>query len=417
MARRLVLFVTVSLLLGAEGLLAAGSNAQWLGTLWTKGSVAVGRAKAYNGGTILPGDVITTGNDASAWIRFRSPASTIMLANSEAVVGRSTLGPSLELRRGTLVVDKSAMDAMRVAIPGGFVLVRGDEQFPAQCELALVGNSSMVSVKGGRAEIHGAGKPVVLHAGQAARMEAGGQQGGPPVAGKVFRETPEGVLLPQGQEGQEIPLKLDQEINWNDVIRTLRVGRAQLLLLDGTTLNFGCCSSTRIVKHDPQAQQTTIELSVGTVQADVKEITTPGGKFQLNTKHAVIGVIDTSFVVETDDMKTRVCGVSGTTEVKSTNPNNPKTVILHKDECTVVWSGLAPADPVLSPAETASLMNQTSLPGAAGGGVLAAGGAAGGVGGGIGNTTIVLVAAGTGAGVGIVYWATRGEAPVSPSVP
>jgi hypothetical protein len=148
----------------------------------------------------------------------------------------------------------------------------------------------------------------------------------------------------------------------------------------------------------------------------VKEITTPGGKFQLNTKNAVIGVIDTSFVVETDDTKTRVCGVSGTTEVKSTNPNNPKTVKLHKDECTVVWSGLAPTDPVYSPAETASLMNQTSLPGAAGGGVLAAGGASGGVG--IGKTTsIVLVAAGTGAGVGIVYWAVSSGAPVSPSAP
>jgi ferric-dicitrate binding protein FerR (iron transport regulator) len=377
--------------------------------------VAIGRAKAYNGATVLPGDVITTSNDSSAWIRFRSPASTIMLANTEAVVGKSTLGPSLELRRGTLVVDKSAMDAMRVAIPGGFVLVRGNEQFPAQCELALVGNSSTVSVKGGRAEIYGAGEPVILHAGQAARMEAGGQQGGAQVAGKVFKEIPEGVLLRQGQ-GEEIPLKLDQEIDWNDVIHTMRVGRAQLLLLDGTTLNYGCCSATRIVKHDPKAQQTSIELSVGKVLAEVKEITTPGGKFQLNTKNAVIGVIDTSFVVETDDTKTRVCGVSGTTEVKSTNPNNPKTVKLHKNECTVVWAGMAPTDPVYSPAETASLMSQTGIQGATAAGIPVPGGAAGGVGIGM-NTRIALVAIPTGAAIGIVYWATSGGAPVSPSVP
>ena len=136
------------------------------------------------------------------------------------------------------------------------------------------------------------------------------------MAGKIDRELPSGTIQRVGQT-EELPLRLNEVIDWNDLIRTLDAGRAQITLLDGSLLNVGARSVIKIVKHDPQAQQTEIEMTLGKMQAQVQKITTPGGKFELTTKSAVIGTIDTSYVAETDGNRTRVCGVEGSTLVKS----------------------------------------------------------------------------------------------------
>jgi ferric-dicitrate binding protein FerR (iron transport regulator) len=337
--------------------------------------------------------VITTYEGASAWVRFRSPASAILLADTQVVVLDSDSMPNFLLRRGTMVLKDA--DPVQVTVRGAYVMVKGDPQSGAECEMAALGNDATVSVKQGLAEIHGQGEPVILHAGQSARVEAG-PQGGQQVAGKISREIPQGVIQRQG-ETQELPLKLHAVINWNDLVKTLQAGRAQILLLDGSTLNVGARSEIRILKHDPQAQQTELELTMGTVQANVKKITTPGGKFQLHTKSAVIGTIDTSYVASTDDKgTTTVCGVTGTTLVKSDDPNVKQTVTLTHGQCTKVLKGLAPTAPVLSLALMSSLMGSTGV-GLAGGLSTAAivgivGGAAAG---GAAAAGIVLATAGT----------------------
>lgn len=204
-------------------------------------------------------------------------------------------------------------------------------------------------------------------------------------------------------------------IDWNDLIRTLDAGRAQITLLDGSLLNVGARSVIKIVKHDPQAQQTEIEMTLGKMQAQVQKITTPGGKFELTTKSAVIGTIDTSYVAETDGNRTRVCGVEGSTLVK-TDPNITKTVTLHKNECTVVVLGGAPSDPVFSPGEVASLLNATSLPGAATlGGATTTTAAAGG----LSHGTLIWIAAGSAAAAGgiIAGVVLSGGTPTSRTTP
>jgi hypothetical protein len=117
---------------------------------------------------------------------------------------------------------------------------------------------------------------------------------------------------------------------------------------------------------------------MGKLQANVAKITAPGGKFELRTRSAVIGTIDTAFVAETDGNQTRVCGVEGTTLVQSSDPNITKSVRLHKNECTIILPGGAPTDPVLNPSEVASMLSQTNIFGAAaaGAGGLAVGGTA-----------------------------------------
>lgn len=300
-------WIAILVLAGIGNLQAAGPDGQWLGVLWTKGFVSVGDARVSSGTTVLPGDVIRTSSGASAWLRFRSPASTILMADTQVTLLASNSTASLLLQRGTVVVDEQVADPVRVAVPGGFVLVKGDSKTGAECEMATAGDAATVSVRRGLAEMHDAkGAPVVLHAGESGRMEAG-PEGNEPVAGKINRVMPQGVIQRVGQT-QELPLQLNQVVDWNDLVRTLQEGRAQIVLVDGSTLNIGVRSEIRVVKHDPQAQQTQVELAMGRVQANVQKITAPGGKFQLHTKSAVIGTIDTAFVAETDDKGTRVCG-------------------------------------------------------------------------------------------------------------
>lgn len=201
-------------------------------------------------------------------------------------------------------------------------------------------------------------------------------------------------------------MELNQIIDWNDLVRTLQAGRAQILLVDHSTLNVGARSEIRILKHDAQGQQTQIEMTTGSIEANVQKITAPGGKFQLHTKSAVIGTIDTAFVAETDDKGTRVCGVEGTTLVGSSDPNITKTVKLHKNECTYVPLGGAPTDPVVSPGEMATLLSQTAIQ-EVGGGIL-----------GISGHTLLLgtivVAGAAGLITGIVLATSGSSSPTTP---
>jgi ferric-dicitrate binding protein FerR (iron transport regulator) len=375
MKRSLWVISAAILLAGASSLMGAGPDNQWVGVLWTKGAVSVGDAQVSSGTTVLPGDVITTDHGAAAWIRFRQAAATTMMGDTQLTLLASNSAPSFLLRHGSIIVDEKVVDPVQISVPGGYVLVKGDPQTGAECEMASIDNGSTVSVKRGLAEIHGPGAPVILHPGQSARVEAN-PDGGEPIAGKINKVIPQGQIQRQGLT-QELPLSLNQPVDWNDLIRTLQSGRAQITLLDGSTLNLGARSELKVVKHDPQAQQTQLELTVGKLEANVQKITAPGGKFQLRSKSAVIGTIDTAFVAYVDGDTTKVCGVEGTTLVESSDPNIHKSVRLHRNECTVIVPGAAPTDPVLDPAEMADLLNQTAITGAEMAGAGAGAGAGG----------------------------------------
>jgi len=357
--RRRLLPIAILLLAGTPALKSAGPEATWIGVLWTKGPVSVGDAKVSSGTTVLPRDVITTAEGASAWIRFRSPASAIMLADTRVAVLGSNPLPSLLLQRGTLVLDEKVADPVQITLPGGFVLVQGDPQSGAECEMAAAGNAATVSVKRGVSEVHSQGAPVILHPGQSTRLNAG-QSSAQPVAGKIGKEIPEATTQHEGQT-QEVPLVLNEVINWNDVVRTAQAAKALITLIDGSSLGVGLRSTVKVVKHDPQAQQTEIELTSGRVQASVQKITSPGGKFEVRTKNAVIGTNEGSFVVVADEKGTRACGVDGVTEVKSADPNVSKQERLRRNMCAYLVLGGPPSEPVLSPSEVASILNDTVI--------------------------------------------------------
>jgi ferric-dicitrate binding protein FerR (iron transport regulator) len=340
----------------------------------------------------------------------------MLLADTQVTLLASDAVPSFLLRHGSVVIDEKVADPVQIAVPGGYVLVKGDPQTGAECEMASIDNGSTVSVKRGIAEIHGQGAPVILHPGQSARVEAS-PEGGQPVAGKINKVIPQGQIQREGQSA-ELPLSLNQQINWNDLVRTLQTGRAQITLLDGTTLNVGARSELKVIKHDPQTQQTELELTVGKLEANVQKITAPGGKFQLRSKSALIGTIDTAFVAWVEGDKTRVCGVEGTTLVQSSDPNIHKDVKLHRHECTIILPGAPPTDPVLDPSLMGNLLGQTAINGSE----IAGAGAGAGAGGlAIGGSTLPWVWVGVGLGAaaggavaGIVLTNSGTSSPVNP---
>ena len=116
------------------------------------------------------------------------------------------------------------------------------------------------------------------------------QNPAPAVAGEVTREVPQGTVQRQG--AKETPLALKDPVDWNDTVHTQNKGRLQITLKDGSVLSVGSRSEMKILKSDPAAQQTEIELATGTIKADVQKITKSGGHFEIHTRTSVIGVVN-----------------------------------------------------------------------------------------------------------------------------
>ncbi len=111
-------------------------------------------------------------------------------------------------------------------------------------------------------------------------------------AGEVSRVIP-AVNITRG--AKSINASAKTVVDWQDVVNTQASARARLSLDDGSVLNVGSDSSLHIIKHDPGAQQTDLEVSLGKVRAQAQKITQPNGKFEVHTPAGVAGVVGTDF--------------------------------------------------------------------------------------------------------------------------
>ena len=137
------------------------------------------------------------------------------------------------------------------------------------------------------------------------------QAGSPQAAGQI------NALIPQGLRNAQLA-KVKEQVNWNDLLKTENAGRMRVGLLDGSLLSVGSNSELRVLQHDSNSQQTSLELGFGKLRSKVVKITQPGGKYEVKTPHAVIGVIGTDFFVEVTPDRTRVVCYSGTVSVTPT---------------------------------------------------------------------------------------------------
>ncbi|MDQ6760910.1 MAG: FecR family protein [Acidobacteriota bacterium] len=347
----------------------AASESHQFGVLVNaRGVVSIQGSPVSPGATLMPRDVITTGSHSAASFSLPRYGLTV-LPGTQVSLLPGTVVEGIKLHHGAVVLREQSTSPVRVEVPGAWIVVRGESLVGALGEISSLGTSSKVAVERGIAEIYGAGAPVVLHSGQWARLEAGGgaydpqPQGRMPAAGraagKVSRQIPRGRL---DRRGQNLPLVLSDAIEWDDEVHTLDSGRLQITLSDGSILSVGSHSNMKIVKHDEEAQQTQLELAVARLRADVQKISKTGGRFEVRTKTAVIGVVGTSFVVDADETRTRVCVIDGDVEVRSSDPAVPQTSVrVHTGDCVTVRRGAPPGSPVSAPSQIARLVSQTNV--------------------------------------------------------
>jgi FecR protein len=164
--------------------------------------------------------------------------------------------------------------------------------------------------------------------------------------------------------------KVNEDLRWNDLLKTEHSGRVRAGLTDGSILSVGSDSELLIVEHDGASQQTSLEMNFGKVRSQVVKITKPGGKFELKTPNAVIGVIGTDVYAAYDSNKTTVICYTGRVSVtplgnaqatqnsgKANSVSN--TVVLEAGQMVEITSEVPPAG--FQPRDTPSDLRQASL--------------------------------------------------------
>jgi ferric-dicitrate binding protein FerR (iron transport regulator) len=138
------------------------------------------------------------------------------------------------------------------------------------------------------------------------------------------------AMIPDATRNTQ-PLAVNATLQWNDLLQTNAKGRVRAVLTDGSILSLGSNGQLRVVQHDAATQQTAIDLNYGKLRNQVVKITQPGGKYEVKTPNAVIGVIGTDFYVAFKDGRTTVICYEGTLAVtpgagaKVVDSNNSST--------------------------------------------------------------------------------------------
>ena len=135
-------------------------------------------------------------------------------------------------------------------------------------------------------------------------------------------------------------VKIKEEINWQDVLRTDRAGRARLSLRDGSIVSLGSYSELKVIHHDPNGQETLLQLSFGKVRSRVVAINRPDGRFEVQTPAAVLNVLGTDFFTQYDPSTNdlRVICYSGTVKVSGLGRFEGKSEIIHAGQMLEVTS-------------------------------------------------------------------------------
>jgi ferric-dicitrate binding protein FerR (iron transport regulator) len=122
------------------------------------------------------------------------------------------------------------------------------------------------------------------------------------------------ALIPAASRNAQ-PLKVKDGLQWNDLLKTESQGRLRAGLNDGSILSLGSNSELRVVESNAASQQTSIDLNYGKLRNQVAKITKPGGKYEVKTPNAVIGVIGTDFYIGYANNQTTVICYVGTVAV------------------------------------------------------------------------------------------------------
>jgi len=198
---------------------------------------------------------------------------------------------------------------------------------------------------------------------------------GMPASGAPAGDQPAGqvkALIPDASRNSQ-PLAVKDTLQWNDVLKTNAKGRLRAVLTDGSILSLGSDGELRVVQHDANSQQTSIEMSYGKLRNQVVKITQPGGKYEVKTPNVLIGVIGTDFYVAYDNNQTTViCYVgrlsvtptAGTKEQNS-NAGTSNAITLNPGQMVTIGENVPPGGYQVSPAPSSAVktsMLDTNVP-------------------------------------------------------
>jgi len=162
------------------------------------------------------------------------------------------------------------------------------------------------------------------------------------------------ALIPAATRNSQTA-KVKEELNWNDLLKTEKTGRVRAGLKDGSILSVGSDSELRIVQHDSVSQQTELEMGFGKVRSQVTKVTKAGGKFEMKTPNAVIGVIGTDFYTSFEANKTTVICYKGQVTVTPVGAavagGASSAVTVSAGQMVVVSSDAPPAAPTQTPSD------------------------------------------------------------------
>jgi hypothetical protein len=171
------------------------------------------------------------------------------------------------------------------------------------------------------------------------------------------------ALLPQGvaeRSGSEKELALHDAVFWNDLVKTIDLGRMRILLEDQSVLNIGARSSMRIVQPSPTTHQSNLELEFGRFRAKVIEKAGTGGRMVITTPTAALGVVGTHFYVRGDEKEATVIVFDGEVRVRNNNSNIAGEQILLAGELTTVLRDQPPTPKLpATPQEIQQAMEET----------------------------------------------------------
>lgn len=181
------------------------------------------------------------------------------------------------------------------------------------------------------------------------------------------------ALIPNASRNSQ-PLVVRDTLQWKDLLTTNTKGRLRAQLTDGSILSLGSNGQLQVLQHDANSQQTALQLDYGKLRNQVVKITQPGGKYEVRTPNAVIGVIGTDFYVAYANNRTTVICYEGIVTVtpaegaavaggSNAGSNNPIT--LNAGQMVVIGPKEGPATYVATtttPAILQASMRDTSVP-------------------------------------------------------
>ena len=168
----------------------------------------------------------------------------------------------------------------------------------------------------------------------------------PPAGPRVGKAGETTDVVPRAWRGETTAagreLARANSVFWQDLVWTERRGRARLAIVDGSILNLGPETRLHVLPQDERTNYSAVELTFGKVRAEVKGAR-PGGRFEIRTPTAVIGVVGTEFFVDAAEEKTRVICLAGQVAVRSQRPEVVGEETLSAGEKTDVAAAAPPA--------------------------------------------------------------------------